>query len=522
MIKPLSRKASTPTVMRRDSSALSTHLEKMISLKKSLSTIQPAPKTLAETQYDEGSHFSNLLFGGNVWNTALEWGLRIGLVAAGTWFPQLNVTGSQTLTEMGLWLMAQSVFIRGYNAFLEWVFFNYPEYRTQPTKAHALNTKTDLVGREIRLLEAQKWNDRGTMCLDIAWNLLMYYTIPGYYPGRQVQHSLATRALRLVLHQYAMSYAMYWVHRAGHVSEFEWKYLHGVHHHPTTPLSRVTYQSHPIDNWQAGMVGQSCAQVLVPLDHATFYVHIFLRIMESLEKHSGISCAANLAHSAQRVFPFSQMPHHHDWHHEGHKSCNFSFSAIGGFWDWLFGTRMEGRAQYCGEAATATDWRMIATNQAIQEEAARRARAAEAADSDTSKVSLDDLAGHNSEKTGVWMAIGGVVYDATAYLDEHPGGRDALLGAAGRDATEDYNAIGHSKAALDVLEKMRVADLRGAVAGGDASTPWLKHKWKFMAGMDDPSFWDGHVSVHVPLVPMFAAIVWALKTNATGVFSVLA
>jgi len=255
MIKPISRKGSTSTVMRRDSSALSSHVEKIISLKKSKSAIQPPPKTLAEKQYEEGQHFSNLLFGGNLWNTVLEWGLRIGLVVAGTYLPQLNVPGSQTLTEMGLWLMAQSVVIRGYNAFLEWVFFNYPEYRTQPSKAHALNTKTDLVGREIRLLEAQKWNDRGTMCLDIAWNLLMYYAIPGYYPGHQVKHSFLQRAVRLVLHQYAMSYAMYWGHRAGHVSEFEWKYLHGVHHHPTTPLSRVTYQSHPLANRPSGRVG---------------------------------------------------------------------------------------------------------------------------------------------------------------------------------------------------------------------------------------------------------------------------
>ena len=24
------------------------------------------------------------------------------------------------------------------------------------------------------------------------------------------------------------------------------------------------------------------------------------------------------------------MPHHHDWHHEGHKGCNYTFSSIGG------------------------------------------------------------------------------------------------------------------------------------------------------------------------------------------------
>lgn len=519
MIKPLSRKGSTPTVMRRDSSMLSGHVERMVSLKKSRSAVQPPPKTLAEEQYEQGQHYSGLLFGGSGWTTALEWGLRIGLVGVGYFFPQLSLTKSQSLLEIGAWLVAESVFIRAYTFFLEMVYFNYPEYRTQPTKAHALNTKTDIVGREIKLLAAQEWNDRGTILLDIAWLLGWYYLIPGYFPARTVVHSPLQRVLRFVGHQYAMSYSMYWVHRSGHVGEWAWKYLHGIHHHPTTPLSRVTYQSHPIDNMLAGMLGQTVAQILVPLDYATFYAHVFVRIMESLEKHSGVSCAANLAHNAQRFFPASQMPHHHDWHHEGHKSCNFSFSAIGGFWDWLFGTRHEGRAQYIGEQATALDWRQIAANQALADEAARRAAEAEAADTDASKIGLGELAKHANEKDGVWLAIGGVVYDATKYLDEHPGGREAILGAAGRDCTDDYNAIGHSKAANARLEAMKVGDLRGAMPGGDASTPWHKHRWNFFAGMDDPSFWDGHVTVHVPLLPMFALCGYALATNCTGVFA---
>lgn len=31
----------------------------------------------------------------------------------------------------------------------------------------------------------------------------------------------------------------------------------------------------------------------------------------------GVSCGFNLAHQMQRFLPFAQMPHHHDWHHEG-------------------------------------------------------------------------------------------------------------------------------------------------------------------------------------------------------------
>ena len=75
----------------------------------------------------------------------------------------------------------------------------------------------------------------------------------------------------------------------------------------------------------------------------TFWFSRLFRIMESLEKHSGVSCSYNLAHKAQQFLPFAQMPHHHDWHHEGHKGCNYTFSSIGGFWDCIFGTRKSGR-----------------------------------------------------------------------------------------------------------------------------------------------------------------------------------
>ena len=50
------------------------------------------------------------------------------------------------------------------------------------------------------------------------------------------------------------------------------------------------------------------------------------------------------------------MPHHHDWHHEGHKGCNYTFSSIGGLWDCVFGTRKAGR--HPGVAETREDRRM--------------------------------------------------------------------------------------------------------------------------------------------------------------------
>lgn len=105
-------------------------------------------------------------------------------------------------------------------------------------------------------------------------------------------------------------------------------------------MSRNTYDDHWLDNMGKAVIGHFGAQVLLPLDRGSFWFSHLIRILESLEKHSGVS-SLNLAHQLQRFLPFAQMPHH-DWHHEGHKGC--TFTSIGGLWDCVFGTRKVGRA----------------------------------------------------------------------------------------------------------------------------------------------------------------------------------
>jgi sterol desaturase/sphingolipid hydroxylase (fatty acid hydroxylase superfamily) len=180
--------------------------------------------------------------------------------------------------------------------------------------------------------------------------------VDGFYPGTAaVPQTFAERAARLVLNHYLMSFGMYWAHRALHVVPYLWRHIHSIHHYASTPLSRVTYQDHWFDNFGNAVVGQTFAQILIPLDLPTFVFSRLFRVAESLEKHSGHSSNWNLAHAIQFAWmPFAQMPHHHDWHHEGFKSCNYTFSSMGGVWDWVFGTRRAGRAANEGEPAG--DW----------------------------------------------------------------------------------------------------------------------------------------------------------------------
>lgn len=48
--------------------------------------------------------------------------------------------------------------------------------------------------------------------------------------------------------------------------------------------------------------------------------------------------------------------------------------------------------------------------------------------------------------------MNGEVYDASSYLNEHPGGADSILLVAGENATEDFMAIHSSDAKKKLAE----------------------------------------------------------------------
>jgi len=62
------------------------------------------------------------------------------------------------------------------------------------------------------------------------------------------------------------------------------------------------------------------------------------------------------------------------------------------------------------------------------------------------------------------------VYNVTEYLDEHPGGGEVMLSVAGKDATNDFEDVGHSSHARSMLAKYMLADF----AGGESSRPARK------------------------------------------------
>ncbi|KAJ3239141.1 hypothetical protein HDU81_006485 [Chytriomyces hyalinus] len=76
----------------------------------------------------------------------------------------------------------------------------------------------------------------------------------------------------------------------------------------------------------------------------------------------------------------------------------------------------------------------------------------------------DEVSKHNSE-SDCWIIVDGKVYDLTAFLDDHPGGKKILVKVAGKDASKQFHQY-HN--AAQILRKFGPKLLKGEVAGASA------------------------------------------------------
>ncbi|XP_074568622.1 uncharacterized protein LOC141825131 [Curcuma longa] len=72
----------------------------------------------------------------------------------------------------------------------------------------------------------------------------------------------------------------------------------------------------------------------------------------------------------------------------------------------------------------------------------------------------------HTTKEDCWLSIGGKVYDVSTFMEEHPGGEDVILHAsASGDATQAFEEIGHSSAAISSMKSYLIGTIEGHVSG---------------------------------------------------------
>ncbi|KAK4788318.1 hypothetical protein SAY86_019637 [Trapa natans] len=71
---------------------------------------------------------------------------------------------------------------------------------------------------------------------------------------------------------------------------------------------------------------------------------------------------------------------------------------------------------------------------------------------------FEEVEKHNKIKD-CWLIISGKVYDVTPFMDDHPGGDEVLLAATGKDGSNDFEDVGHSDAAREMMEKYYIGEI---------------------------------------------------------------
>ncbi|KAK9063132.1 hypothetical protein SSX86_017002 [Deinandra increscens subsp. villosa] len=78
--------------------------------------------------------------------------------------------------------------------------------------------------------------------------------------------------------------------------------------------------------------------------------------------------------------------------------------------------------------------------------------------SDPKRFVFSEVSVHNKTKD-CWLIIEGKVYDVTPFMEDHPGGDEVLLAATGKDATDDFEDVGHSDDARDLMQKYYIGEV---------------------------------------------------------------
>jgi len=125
----------------------------------------------------------------------------------------------------------------------------------------------------------------------------------------------------------------YWMHRLMHTKWF-YRSIHARHHRFTAPIGIASEFAHPVEQVLANQLPTILGAMLMGSHLLTFWVWLFLRIVETIEAHSGYSFPL----SPFSLVPFMNGADVHDFHHS-HNVDNYGSFFM--FWDWAMGTNRQ-------------------------------------------------------------------------------------------------------------------------------------------------------------------------------------
>ena len=126
-------------------------------------------------------------------------------------------------------------------------------------------------------------------------------------------------------------------------------------------------------------------------------------------------------------------------------------------------------------------------------------------------LTLEEVSKHNT-KDDCWLIIAGKVYDVTKFLEDHPGGDDVLLSSTAKDATDDFEDVGHSSTARAMLDEYYVGDIDTATI--PARTKYAPPKQPHYNQDKTPEFIIKILQFLVPLAILGLAVAIRMYTKS--------
>lgn len=145
-------------------------------------------------------------------------------------------------------------------------------------------------------------------------------------------------ALQIVFFMLIEDFVFYWAHRTFHRPSL-YKKIHKTHHEFVVPTAIAALYAHPLEfviaNSLPVMAGPFLLCLLgVPVHLGTLWIWLFVRVLETLDGHSGYNFKLWFPHKL--IYGGGAQPHD-----EHHSKFNGNFGSFFHHWDKIHGSMLE-------------------------------------------------------------------------------------------------------------------------------------------------------------------------------------